>query len=145
MRKITDLLEAMHNEQSIEFEEFLQLLESYGELEFYYKCIKYGVLRLNDDYTRGKDQEWHRSKDYYVIYEANNAERGWTYKNIEGFALHANINGALLKDIWTDVKNLNELDCSHYHGCPGTHEHLWFGDERGPALCGMEGQGYETK
>jgi len=121
--------------QKLGFEEFLILLSSYGELEFSYKFTDYGILRLNDDYSSGKDKECNREKDYYAIYEINNIASGFIYRNLEEFA-QAKIKGTLLKNIWHDVKNINDLCITAYHGYDGVHEHIWTNDgERGPAIA----------
>ena len=134
MKTAAELLSLLGKKYQFDFEEFLRLLKSYGELEFSYNSTKYGVLRLNDDYTSGKDKIWNRSKDYYAMFEIFNPDRGWTYRNLDEFS-QAKINGELLKNIWDKIENLNELCCSTYHGVPGTHEHRWTENgDRGPAF-----------
>ena len=136
MKKIEDLLDKMYDGvKKLSFEEFLQLLHLHGELEFYYNRKGYGVLRLNDDFSKGKDKIWNRSKDYYAIYELDNVERGCMFNNIKEFAEHAKVENKLLKTIWNNVEGLTELCPTQYHGFPGTHEHTWTENgERGPAV-----------
>ena len=124
----------MNIKKKLSFEEFSYLLKGYGELSFSLKSVRYGALRLNEDYTNGKDKDWDRSKDSYAIYECNNPQKGWIYKTFDEFTKNAHINGLLLKDIWEHISDVEELDTEYYHGYPGAHEHWWFGDDRGPAL-----------
>ncbi|MFA5449236.1 MAG: hypothetical protein WC292_02190 [Clostridia bacterium] len=131
----SELLDMMHKGESLEFDEFLNLLKSYGELEFYYNSTKFGVLRLNDDYSSGKDKEWDRTKDYYAIFLCFNPNKGVKYRTLEDFAQCANVGNNLLKDIWSEVSDLHELSALHFHGYSGTHDHQWFGEERGPAVA----------
>ena len=72
------------------FEEFIEGLYCYKEMQFYYKNKLYGVLWLQD------------SIDFY---EYNIIESLGLYKTIEEFAAKANINGVLLKDIWDKTEN----------------------------------------
>jgi len=134
MKTTFELMDMKERGKNLSFEEFLQLLCGYGELEFTYKFLGYGVLRLNDDYSSGKDKKWDRTKDYYAIYKLDDPKQGSMFKTIEEFAAQAKIKGALLKDIWGDVKHLDYLGTSRYHGFPGIHDHLWINGDRGPAV-----------
>lgn len=132
--QLESIYEKFYSDEKLDFKEFLILLSAYGELEFSYKFTDYGVLRLNDDYTHRKDQEWNRAKDYYAIFEIKNPGRGRIYKSLGIFADKANIKGLPLKDIWHSVAGLQDLSNDSYHGVDGVHEHAWTGmGERGPA------------
>jgi len=97
----------INNNEKLNYEDFLILCSSYGEVEFFYKSAKYGILRLNDDYSSGKDKCWDKTKDYYVFYEWNKSETEQKYKTIEEFAAKASIKGQLLKDIWNEIDKIN--------------------------------------
>jgi hypothetical protein len=76
-----------------DFEDFLKCMRVYSELEFYYKGKHFGLLLVNG---------------VYHFYEWNVMDKGYQkYVSIEEFAERANINGALLKDIWASVEKVS--------------------------------------
>lgn len=76
------------------FDEFLECMYVYGELEFYLDGIHYGVLT--------------NSKNKVTFYEWNEMEKGYQeYGTITEFAEKANINGVLLKTIWDKATGIN--------------------------------------
>ena len=76
------------------FEEFLELLRIYGELEFDYKNTTFGVIRLDD-----------RIEMFYD----NNSRTLTTYKSLADFKARATIKNSLLKDIWYKVKKVRYM------------------------------------
>ncbi|MDD4210978.1 MAG: hypothetical protein PHC46_01105 [Clostridia bacterium] len=79
------------------FEEFINNLIFYGEMQFDYLGKKYIVIR----YT-----------DYLEIefYEDSLSSEIYKFKSYDEFRTKANIDGKLLKDIWHDVENADFLD-----------------------------------
>lgn len=77
-----------------DFEDFLECMKVYGELEFYCNGKHYGVLS--------------DSKGKIDFYEWNVMDRGYqVYYSIEEFAAKANIDGVLLRDIWDSVEGVD--------------------------------------
>ena len=73
-----------------DFEDFVGMLKFYSEVEFYLDGIKYGVVYLGED---------------GVELFQDGTENYTRYKDYEDFERTAGINGALLKDLWSKVKN----------------------------------------
>lgn len=78
-----------------DFEDFISMYNFYGEVEFIYKGTRYGVAF--DD----------KSKCIMLFNTENNQTQ--LHKKIEDFIAGANINGKLLKDIWSEVENVDWL------------------------------------
>lgn len=77
-----------------DFDDFIDGFNFYGEMEFTYQGITYGLMR-----TKNVGIEfWGMNTDKYEI-----------YKDIEEFEQKAQINGKLVKDIWDEVENANWL------------------------------------
>lgn len=77
-----------------DFEDFLECMKVYCELEFYCNGKHYGVLS--------------DSKGKIDFYEWNVMDRGYqVYYSIEEFAAKANIDGVLLRDIWDSVEGVD--------------------------------------
>lgn len=70
------------------FNEFVNGLFFYSEMEFTYKNINYAVF-FDSNYT--------------IVFCSEDMKQ--EYKTREEFEQKANINGKLLKNIWQDVKN----------------------------------------
>jgi len=81
-----------------DYNDFIQMINYYGEVEFKYNLIRYGVAM-----NQGDDEKW-----YYELFIVDK-EVICKYITLEEFAAKANINGVLLKDLWTQVKNVNWL------------------------------------
>lgn len=77
------------------FEDFVSALENYGELEFTYSNIRYGVL-FDDD-----------SKKIILLNITNNDKP--FFSDISDFADNAHIDGKILKEIWSKVTNTDFL------------------------------------
>lgn len=76
------------------FDEFLECMRVYGELEFYLDNVHYGVIT--------------DSNLSVEFYEWNNLNRCYQkYKSIEDFKKKANINGILLSRLWEKVEKIN--------------------------------------
>ncbi|MDD3013995.1 MAG: hypothetical protein PHC34_09865 [Candidatus Gastranaerophilales bacterium] len=75
------------------FDEFLEVLQIYGEMEFTYKNKVYGIIRGD------------RIKFFCVGIE-NSARK---YESYNEFKEKADINGQLLINIWSEVTNINYL------------------------------------
>ncbi len=81
-----------------DYDDFIKMLDFYGEVEFRYNGIRYGVAtNLGDD---GK---------YYIELFIVDGEVVCKYLTLEEFAAKANINGVLLKDLWPQVTNADWL------------------------------------
>lgn len=76
------------------FEDFVQMLTIYGEMEFTFNNIRYGVFRTED--KKGND---------IVEMFIEGGEVVQIFKNIDEFESNANIDGVLLKNLWTSVVN----------------------------------------
>ena len=80
------------------FEEFMEVLRQYGEVEFRYRGERYAVIR--GDIKTGEK----------VRISSITAYDGWTiYSSYEEFVRYANIGGKLLVDIWDEVVGVDEL------------------------------------
>lgn len=77
-----------------DFEDFIDGYIFYGEMEFTYNDITYGVMGV---------------ENIGVEFWGMNTDKYETFKDIEEFKLKAQIDGKLLKDIWHEVKNANWL------------------------------------
>lgn len=76
------------------FNEFITIVKENLEPSFRYKNKRYG----------------NTSFDGYEFYECDSEKEYQSYKTIEDFEKHVNINGVLLKDLWKDVSDF-ELGC----------------------------------
>ena len=77
-----------------DFDDFIDGYNFYGEMEFTYKGITYGLMGVENVGV----EFWGMNTDKYEI-----------YKDIEEFEQKAHINGKLVKDIWDEVENANWL------------------------------------
>ena len=77
------------------FEDFIDALENYGELEFTYNNTRFGVL-LDDN-----------SNEIILLNIKNNQKQ--YYSDVKNFAQNANINGIYLKTLWNQVTNTDFL------------------------------------
>ena len=77
------------------FEDFIDALENYGELEFTYNNTRFGVL-LDDT-----------SNEIILLNIKNNQKQ--YYSDVKNFAQNANINGIYLKTLWNQVTNTDFL------------------------------------
>ncbi|MDD3947290.1 MAG: CPCC family cysteine-rich protein [Clostridia bacterium] len=77
-----------------DFTDFIEACENYGEVEFTYKQIRYGV--------------W-GEKGFIVLHERITGKTIGVYTSMEDFKNNAKINGILLKDLWTFVENTDFL------------------------------------
>lgn len=77
-----------------DFDDFITGYNFYGEMEFTYKGITYGLMGAENVGV----EFWGMNTDKYEI-----------YKDIEEFEQKAQINGKLVKDIWHEVENVNWL------------------------------------
>lgn len=75
------------------FDEFLEVLKIYGEMEFTYKNKVYGIIKGD------------RIKIFCAGIENSTRE----YQSYNEFKVSADINGQLLKNIWSEVTNINYL------------------------------------
>jgi len=80
------------------FEEFMEVLRQYGEVEFRYRGERYGIIR--GDVKTGKD---------IVLFDTTTQEELGLYSSYEEFVRYANIGGKLLADIWDEVVGVDEL------------------------------------
>lgn len=77
------------------FDDFIEAYKNYGEIEFTYHNIRYGVL-YND------------FEECNMLLNINTKEKQ-LYKSVKELTEKANINGILLKDLWKDVTNTDFL------------------------------------
>jgi hypothetical protein len=77
-----------------DFSDFVQAWERYGELEFTYKGIRYGV--------------W-GDKGMVALHSLATQENIAYFKDAKEFGEKANIKGVLLKDLWHNVTNTDFL------------------------------------
>lgn len=80
-----------------DFEDFVDMLNLYAEVEFTYSNIRYGVFKSD---LNGKD-----IIDFFVI----DGDTVQIYDTPEEFAQKAHLNNVLLKDLWKDVENANYI------------------------------------
>ena len=78
---------------SPDIDDFIGGLDFYGEMEFTYQGINYGVTRSNG------------MIDFWIV----NGKTVELFKDSIEFRNKAQINGKYLKDIWQEVKNVNWL------------------------------------
>lgn len=78
--------------------DFLQGLDMYSEMEFYYEGKRYGVV-YDENYAINFYEYENPYEDYQI------------YKTKEEFLEKANIKGKLLKDIWQNVYNADYMCC----------------------------------
>ena len=78
------------------FEDFMNGLYFYSEMQFEYKNILYAVILRRGGIEFSIDRE----HDFFQKYSTR-----------EEFMAKANIDGKLLKDIWIDVKNPTFMEC----------------------------------
>ena len=71
-----------------DLDEFIEALLFYGEMEFSYNGIRYGLTRENN-------------KDIYFF--TTNSENYNIFKNIDDFKENAKVEGEFLKDIWDET------------------------------------------
>lgn len=77
-----------------DLDDFIGGLDFYGEMEFTYQGINYGVTRVQND-----------AIDLWIF----NGGTVELFKDAEEFRDKAQINGKLLKDIWQEIENANWL------------------------------------
>jgi len=77
------------------FEDFINALDNYGELEFTINGMRFGVLF--DD----------KSNNYVLLNIENNQKQ--YYSSIDNFARTSQIDGVLLKTLWNNVTNTDFL------------------------------------
>ncbi len=73
-----------------DFDDFLQCMKVYGELEFYLHGKRYGVLQYG--------------KIYFYQWDVEESEQ--TFSTIEAFGANANVDGIPLRDLWQDVTDV---------------------------------------
>lgn len=76
-----------------DFEDFMEFYEGYGEVEFKYKKMLYGMIRADE----GEGVVFWQCRVYPE--DRNPVE----YSSIEDFKANAKIDGVLIKDLWDDV------------------------------------------
>lgn len=77
------------------FEDFISAFDNYGELEFTYDCLRFGVL-FDDESCR------------VVLMNLENNQKQY-FLDVDSFARTSKINGVLLKDLWNNVTNTDFL------------------------------------
>ena len=77
-----------------DFEDFIGGYNFYGEMEFTYNGITYGLMGIENEGV----EFWGINTDIYQM-----------FKNIEEFAEKAKVDGKPIKDIWNEVENANWL------------------------------------
>lgn len=75
------------------FDEFLEVFRIYGEMQFTYKNKVYGIIR--DDLIK-----------FFCASIENSTKK---YESYDEFKERADINGQLLKNIWSEVTKINYL------------------------------------
>ncbi len=80
-----------------DFEDFVNNLAFYGEMEIYYRNEKYIILRYTDHF----EIEFYSENDYENIQK---------FKSYEDFKNNCQIDNRLLKDIWNEIKNVDFLN-----------------------------------
>ena len=80
------------------FDDFISALESYGELEFTYHGVRFGVM-FDDD-----------SHKIMLLNISNNQKQ--FYSNTHDFAQNASIDGIKLKTLWKEVTNTDFLQAT---------------------------------
>jgi hypothetical protein len=78
------------------FEDFLGAYEAYGELEFTYKGITYGIM-------------WGDEEKKHLLFECAVYKELGRYTTIDDIKNKASINGVLLRDLWKDVTSTDFL------------------------------------
>ena len=77
-----------------DFDDFISGYNFYGEMEFTYKNVVYGLMGITNEGVE--------------FFNTNTGECEM-FKNIEEFEQKAQINGQLVKDIWNEVTNADWL------------------------------------
>ncbi len=73
-----------------DLDDFINAYKYYGEMEFTYNDIVYGVFA---------------PKGTVILFESVSGKEIGYFQNIEEFRLKAKINGIFLKELWQDVQN----------------------------------------
>ncbi len=80
-----------------DFDDLIQCLQVYSELQFFYNRRKYGIIR----HHQGKID----------FYEWDNMNKGYqSYNTLNDFKTYANIDGKLLSKIWQNIENFGIAD-----------------------------------
>ena len=77
------------------YDDFIEMFKYWTELVFYYRGVKYGVI-------------WDR--DYSVYIYVWGGDTVCHCSTLDEFIAKANINGVLLKDIWSEIKDVDWMD-----------------------------------
>ena len=77
------------------FEDFINALENYGELEFTYKNTRFGVL-LDD------------TRNEIILLNIKSNQKQY-YSDVNNFTHNASINGIYLKTLWNQITNTDFL------------------------------------
>lgn len=77
-------------------EDFLEALELYSEMQFYYQNIRYGVIL---------------TKGLIHLYQWNNPESDQAFGDANEFILSAKIDGILVRELWSRVENATYMVC----------------------------------
>ena len=77
------------------FDEFKEMVRTYGEMEFAYKGTRYGVIR-------GKTIELFNA----TVDDGKDLKR---YGSLDDFIARADIKGRLVKDLWSEVSGVSVL------------------------------------
>jgi len=77
-----------------DFDDFIDGFNFYGEMEFTYKGITYGLAGV---------------ENLGIEFWGINTEKYETFKDIEEFQQMARVQGKLVKDIWNQIENVNWL------------------------------------
>lgn len=77
------------------FNDFVEAFENYGELEFKYRNIRYGVL-LDDNCNK------------ILLLNIKTKQKEY-YLDVDDFSQNANIDGVLLKTLWNQVSDTDFL------------------------------------
>ena len=98
-KNLGDLMDQADADKPFTFAEFLDLLYGYKEVVFYYQGLKYGA-----------DLGKHPGEDFLTVdfYVCDTDDDKYTvFNGMDDFAANAQINGKLLKDIWSKVTKVN--------------------------------------
>ena len=94
MEDIFNLVEKVYNREHISYEQFIFLIKSGYEMQFFYNKRKYGSTQFSG----------------YEFYEWGKDEGYQSYKTIEEFRDKINIDGIRVEDLWGKVKKVDFAD-----------------------------------
>lgn len=91
---IENIIKKIYDKQAITYDEFIYLIKNGYEMQFYYGKRKFGSTQFGG----------------YEFYEWNKEEGYQCYQTIDEFAQKINIDGNLVRELWSKIKKNDFVD-----------------------------------